>query len=377
VTEKTSGAGEFAERDARITDLVAVVALALVVYIVSVVDAPDFALTSAPLISSILSVVRVCFGLFVVLFGPGYVTFALLDPEFVGRDGPNQPYSRTWMTVPRFEPKLTIKQDFSWGERAIVSFLLSVVFLVAQGLFLATLNQGFQSKVIIRFTVLFIVAMALSAGVRRMIHYGGPVKYDTKWLRSLFEWVRAPPTRIDAVLNLLLVVLLLVGAGAAVAPSIGEQAPQFTEFALLTESDSGDLAAGEVSSALRPNGSDQLVVSITNQERATRQYILVVQVQRAVVGDRSIRVLNRQRIDRYETTLSQNKTETVPYRLSMPSNDSGCRLAFLLYIGDVPQTPTNEDAYHELHIWDGQPSSIDAKACPSLNAIQLQRSDTT
>jgi len=380
VTDETAGETdepeEAANGDAWITDLVAAVVLALTVYVVSTVGGADSIITSIPLVSSILSAIRAVLGLFVALFVPGYVIFALFDPRLADREGSRRPYSKTWLTVPRFEPKLTVREGFGWGERAVVSFLLSVVFLVVQGLLLAVLSRGFGARAVIQFTSFFILVVALLAGARRMRHYSGSVELAVGWLSALVEQNRNPPTRLDAGLNLLLAVLLLVGAVVVVAPSVGEKNPQFTEFALLTENDSGDLVAAGISSILRSNGSDRVIVDIVNRERTTRQYTLVAQVQRAVVGERSIRVLNRQRIDRYQTTLSHNETETVPYRFNTSPGDSGCRVVFLLYIEDVPRTPTIENAYRELHIWDGQPPSTREEACPSLDAIELASNDS-
>lgn len=326
-----------------VTDLVGAATVALL-YAASALLVHSPFVDASSLVGEVLSLLRVSFGLLLSLFVSGYVILALLSPRLHGRD------------------------DFGRGERAVVSFLLSLALLVVQGLLLNASAYGFRAELIARSTFGFVLFVALLAGIHRVLRSGLPVVVDTERFRAGVDRLRGPPTRVDTVLNVALVVLL-IGASAAVAlPSVGDETPQFTEFGLLAESDSNGLVATNVSSALRSDES-RLVVRVTNREHATRQYSVVVQVQRAVVRNRSVEVLQRRRIDTSRTALAHNESASLPYRFDTAAGRSGCRVAFLLYKGEPPQSPTVANAYRELHLWDGATPSTRAGACPSMSAI--------
>lgn len=351
-----------------VTDLVIVVGLVAIGYTISILLEFESSVFLTPIVAKFFAIIQVVLGLFTVLFALGYVTLALITPRLISAGG------------------------LDWEEKVVISFLVSVVLVVFQGLLLDISGLGFQPTFVVQSMTLLVVIAAIVAGCRRVFHTGLPPKIGTESLHSVVERIRKPPTQMDTILNLLLVVLLLVSAGVVLSPSIGEETPRFTEFGILTENTDGELVTADDPAALLSNESDPLIVSITNQEQATHQYTLVVQIERAFVSERSIQILDRRQVDRNEMMLSHNETESVSYSFQptnirqpilisdngtefVPSRsstgNSGCRVVFLLYIDEVPDSPTVENANYHLHIWDGQPPSTREEACPSTAALEL------
>lgn len=354
VTDATGGrsdeGADVLDRVAGVTDLL-VVALLSVAFLVSAAADATSPRTPGPTLAGALALLRVVLGLFTALFAPGYALLSLLTPRLVGTDALDR-----WETV-------------------VASFLVSLFVLVAQGLSLDASPWGFDPAVVLRSTALVVLVGSGAAAARRVFGSGhatgadrsgpsGAGVSDARSLRSLLD----PPTEVDAVLNVVLVVLVVAGATAVVSPSVGDSTPRFTEFAVAPADGPVDT---QFPSALGGNGSDRIAVEITNREHATRRYTLVIQVQRAHVGERAVEVLDTRQIGRREVVLSHNETARLPYRVRAGPDRSRCRVAFLLYVGTPPATPTVENAYRELHLWDGPPPPDRETACPSTDAVEL------
>ncbi|WP_192812426.1 DUF1616 domain-containing protein [Halorubrum sp. T3] len=303
-------------------------------------------ISSLPTILNVLSLSQMILGSILALFAPGYALVALLSP------------------------RLQSVAEFGRGEQSVVSFLLSVTILIVQGILFALSPRGFQLDTITLSTVVIVLSLVFVAGISRIAQTGKRGVIDLRRLRQFAERLWSPPTRIDTVLNVALIVLVLVSVGAFVHPAVGDNTAQFTEFGVLVEDESGDLVATNVSSTLSSEDSGPLAVSLTNRELEAITYTLVVQVQRAYVGERSVEVLESRQIDRRQVTLANNETQTIRYQFNTNSEPSDCRVAFLLYKGEVPDFPTVDNAYRELHVWDGNAPST-RTACSSLDAIDI------
>jgi uncharacterized membrane protein len=331
-------------RPRSVTDLVAIV-LAVVVYVTTVWLGGVRPAGLSPTLEFV-AIVRAGLGLFLVLIAPGYVALASLGPEVVRGE--------------EFRPE----------EKAVLALVTSLGLVVVQGVVLGVLGR-FRPDAVVLSTVVVVSALTVLAGVRRALTGSGGVTVDLSRLRSSIDRIRDPPRRAHTVLNLILVALVVGGVGAAVLPSVGEENPQFTEFAVLAEDESGDRSASDVASVFRANGSETLVVTLTNREREPRRYHVVVQLQRAVLRDRSVEVLRRERIETFETRLSHDESVSVPYEVQTAPERSRCRIAFLLYVGSVPDVPSADNAYRELHLWDGQPPASRERACPASGEVEL------
>lgn len=163
-----------------------------------------------------------------------------------------------------------------------------------------------------------------------------------------------------------------------VATPITEQTePQFTEFSVLSGYDSDDLA---MNNYLQTNGSDDtapITMDITNHEQQPVEYTVIVQVQRAEVRERSVTVLDRRRISTIDVRLEHGESARILYEFTSPERETGCRVAFLLYRGSSPSSPTLENAYRELHFWDtADPPSTQTNR-PTPNAINVNTNQST
>lgn len=332
-------------------DLVAIVALGSAYVLTVLMGEPTGGVRSFT--TEFVALVRAVLGMTLVLFAPGYLLLLVVSPR-LGADADD---------------------GFARGELLVVSFLGSVAFVIVQAFLLDSFGGGVEAGAIVFFTTATVVVVAILAGAIRIRRAEGPIVVGLPSLRSTIDRVRSPPTRVDLALNVTLAVLLISGSTALVLPSVGDETARFTELALLTENDSGELVSANVSSVFDSEDSGSLVASITNREHDSRRYTLVVQGQSAVVGDRAVRVLDRYRLDEYDVTLPHNGTDRVRYRIDVPPNGSGsgCRLAFLLYRGDAPQSPTADNAYRELHVWDGEPPVTRENACSSAGTVTVTR----
>jgi uncharacterized membrane protein len=93
------------------------------------------------------------------------------------------------------------------------------------------------------------------------------------------------------------------------------------------------------------------VVGIENHEYESVEYTVVVQLQDVAVGDESIRVLEREELRRFETTLAHNETWRQRHGIAPTLTGERLRLTYLLYRGAAPGTPTAANAYQQLHLW--------------------------
>jgi len=145
-----------------------------------------------------------------------------------------------------------------------------------------------------------------------------------------------------------LVVLILVG-GVTVATAIpatgtGEE---FTELYLLSPDDGENRSASDYTTEWTAGESRSVVVGITNNERHTERYTIVVALQR-VTRDRATTV---QQFDSISATLADGESREVRRDLRIETTGTDLRLAFLLYRGSPPHTPTLDNSYREVHLW--------------------------
>ena len=324
----------------------------------------------APVVSE--TPLRVVFGLVFVLFLPGYAFVAALFPE--AKTGDNQqesesPTDESGSTKPtavpgteaaaeseatsRTEP--TVQQEGIDGiERTALSFGLSIAIVPLIGLALNFTPWGIRLVPTIITVTMFTLACVAVATVRRE-----QLPADQQFSVPYRAWVHAaraevvePESRTDAALNVVLVlsVLLAVGSvGYAVAvPSQGEQ---FTEFYVLTEDSDGELVADGYPQELTSGQQAELIVGVENNEYTRINYTVVIQIQQVRQEGNETTVINRSEIDRFETTLSHNETARQSHRLRPTITGENLRVKYLLYTDEVPETPTQANAYRDLHIW--------------------------
>ena len=156
--------------------------------------------------------------------------------------------------------------------------------------------------------------------------------------RSLFGKVTA----------LVLVAGLVVGMGSVlVAVASPPAANGFSDFFVTTENEAGELVASDYPSSMVEGESASLVVGVENHERRAQEYTVVVQLHR-VEGEE---VTERAELDRFSDTVPPGETWQVDHEATPTLVGEDLRLTYLLYRGEPPETPTRENAYHDLYVW--------------------------
>jgi uncharacterized membrane protein len=216
-----------------------------------------------------------------------------------------------------------------------------------------------------------VAATAVAAWRRRQLPADQRFRVPYRsWLAAARREVFDPPTRLDAALNVALALAVLLAASSVVyAIAVPPQGEQFTEFYVLTEGDDGDLVADGYPDSMTPGEPVTLHVGIGNHEYETVDYEVVVQLQRVetVVDDSRVsanessdpalanasRVTARESVDRFSATVPHNESWIEPRNLTVGGEVTGedLRLTFLLYEDGVPESPTRENAYRDLHLW--------------------------
>lgn len=274
----------------------------------------------------------------VVLF-PGYALLAFLYPERPGATAGTEGDVGTGITsVERLALSVVT-------SLAIVPMIAFVINYSSYSLRLRPLAVA-VGAVTIGLTV-FAFASRLGQPTERRYHvpafaWLGGVASDflSRGRRDLRD---APPlkptTGTQRFLNLIFVVSLLAlvaTAGyAAVTPPANDE--PFTEFYLVTQDDEGQYTAENLPSDFSQGEGQQLAVAIGNHEGQEVPYTVVVQ-------------LEGEEIDRFSTSVRAGRTKYVTRSVTPTSSGDQLKLSFLLYRGDVPGSPSSENAYRETNL---------------------------
>ena len=319
-------------------DLLVVVAYALVAGGLVVVGLP--------------STLQFLVGIPLALFVPGYTVLAALFP---GRPSRNAGQVSSLSGMARsFSSLRSIQQrGVRWGERVALSFGLSlfVVPLLALVLDFATLVFGtdslYHTAPIVTILVGFSLVCAAVGLVRRLRlpraqRFGVPVGY---WISDFVGGLTGSP--VDALLNVVLILSVLVGAASMTyALAVPQDGSSATNFYVGTQNGSGDVTLDHPRN-LTANQPQQLTVGVQNQEGEPANYSVIVQLQR-YDGEE---VLTRQELKRFSTsTVPENRTWQRQHTVTPTLAEDDLRLVYLLYQGDPPQNPTEENAYRSVHL---------------------------
>lgn len=333
-------------------DLAAV--LALVGLTIIVVFAP--VLSETPL--------RVVVGLPFVLFVPGYAFIAALFPEAGTREANarDTPETTSEDDVETSKEGQTGRELLDRGidgiERVALSFGLSIAVVPLIGLVLNFTPWGIRLVPIMLSVSGFTVCCVAVAARRRWAlpddeQFHVPYR---RWVADARTELFEPDNRVDAALNVVLVLsILLAAASVTYAVAVPKQGESFTEFYLLTENESGELVAADYPTNFTVGESRSLVIGVSNHEHERTNYTVVVQLQRVERQQRgnttTLRVQERQELGRMRVRLAQNETWHQSYTVTPQMTGQNLRLVFLLYRGSAPAEPTVDNAYRETHLW--------------------------
>jgi len=321
---------------------------------------------------------RVVFGLAFVLFLPGYAFIAALFPE--QGDSPTEADATTANndsddSFPRRAPDsvkperedeaesddglssngVQDRSGIDGIERVALSFGLSIAIVPLLGLVLNFTPWGIRLTPIALVVTLFTMVCVGVAAVRRW-----ELPADERFAVPYREWIAAgraevfePDDRMDAALNVVLGVSVLLAVGSVgYAIAVPPQGEQFSEFYLLTEDADGELVADGYPETMELGETAELIVGIENNEHEPTEYTAVVLLQETEINGNETTVVAQEEIDRFTANLEHNETHHERHTLEPTRTGDNLRIQYLLYTNEpVPDTPTRENAYRDLHLW--------------------------
>ena len=273
-------------------------------------------------------------GLGAVLIAPGHALVSLLFPRRSSEAG-------------LFEDR---GGRISPGERLVLAVGASVCLVPLVGLGLVLLSFGATTGLFQLSIGATTVLLTVAAAGRRLrvppVERFSPVRWVTS---ARFRTFLRPSGGVRALHVLLVLGLLISGTGIGYAAMSAERGEQFTEFALVSESESGELVASEYPSQVPLGSSATVQVTIGNNEGRDLNYTVVVIAQRIENGT----VLSTARLDRFSTRVAAGETLTRPHEMTPSLVGENVRVSYLLYRGEPPvgANPRPENAYRRTHIW--------------------------
>ena len=298
-------------------------------------------------------------GLVAVLFAPGYALVAALFPR-EGRGG--RYFESDWSATARSEEVESVEPTKM--ERFLLAVGMSVCLVSLLGLGLNFTAWGvtrWSLQTAVGGTTLVFTAVAvvqrwrIPPGNRFALSLGLPLFPE---LADGIAPGQAVETRQFALAALL--VLATLGVGFAAWHPLSAQSEQFTEFYVQAPqggATSGDLVAGDYPTNLPSSAGDRVYLGITNQEGERKNYTVVIQAHRFQRTGEERTIVSRSRIDRFSASVPTGETEQFRYTVEREISNEGYRLTFLLYAGELPDDPTVDNAYRQVHIWVGDDRS--------------------
>lgn len=241
-------------------------------------------------------------------------------------------------------------------ERAALSFGCSLALLPLLGVGIGLSPWSFSTGVAVRAFLGLVLALGLVATLRRRrVAPADRLRVPVgAWAGEARAALRDGPGRSRvlnaALLGAILLALGTVGYALAVPPA----GQQFTDFAVLTESD-GELVAGQYPDELAPGESATLVAAVENRREDPTAYTVVVTAAPRVDGTLG----EETELRRFEETVAPGERWTREHEVSPTASGERVRFSYYLYRGDAPAEPDAAGALHDLHVWtdvaDGGP----------------------
>lgn len=292
---------------------------------------------------------RLALGLVAILFAPGYALVAALFPTEGGGTGV---FAGEKDSNPLGVGKI------STVERLVLSVGLSVCLVPLIGLGLSYTPGGIRPSILTGTIGAMTMVLTLVAAVRR--HRAPPrERFHPRILGSVLDVIariKTPGGRSN--LNVLLVIgLVVAGSGIGFAALEADRGEQFTEFYLLTEDpETGEAIAGEYPDEIVRGEAETIHVGITNNEGETRNYTVIVLLQRF---NEQREIQEVERLDAYTVTVPEGETVEEPHEIRPEMTGEDLRVTYLLYTGSPPENTTlgTDNAYRHVHIWIDVPPS--------------------
>ena len=296
--------------------------------------------------------VRLLLAMPFVLFIPGYVVIAALFPEAEsGGDGSEK-------STDDDSPVGRVRGRFAAGigflDRAALSFGASIAIVPLLGLLLDFTPWGIRLVPVVVAVAGFTLLTTVVAVVRRWNvpeseRFSVPFR---RWGAAVRTTLRHPETRVDAVLNVVLVLcVLLAVASVGYAVTVPNEGENFTEFSLLSRADNGTLTASGYPTDFTAGERKPVYIAVKNHGHERERYTVVVLLQRVNTAGNSATVGNERELTRVHSAVDPDETWRTKTVLEPRITGDHLRIQYLLYDGHVPANPSEETASQELHLW--------------------------
>lgn len=271
-----------------------------------------------------------------MLFLPGYALVSVLFPatERSGRETTSTPIDRQ-------------SRGIDVPERLGLAIALSLAVVPIAGIVLSVTQWGLTT-VSMAATLCAVTVVLAQLGVVRRFRTPTSERFTVSPLASVTR-LRRDDNAVATASSIL--VVLAVGAAASalllgflVPPSTGG----YTELALYSGADGEEQVAGNITDEVAPGEPVPVTVSITNQEGESTDYTVVAQEQ--VIEDDA--VVDRTRLESLETNLDDGTTGNGELNVTPTASEGETvRISVLLYEGEPPEEPTNENAEEDTYFW--------------------------
>ncbi|MFD1564294.1 DUF1616 domain-containing protein [Haloarchaeobius amylolyticus] len=268
-----------------------------------------------------------------VLFLPGYALVSVLFPATKRRA--NNAAATTAEARPR---------GIDTTERLGLAFVMSLVIAPLIVLVLPVTGWGLAAQPIAAALALVTVVLA-QLGVGRRVRTPDAERFTVSPIARLGR------VRSTGVSTASIVLVLAIGAAVGallVGVLLPVSAGGYTELALYSEDEDGELVAGDLPSEVEPGTSIPVTIAIENHEGHQQEYTVVIQEQ--TLEDDA--VVERTELQRLNTTVSNGATARGERSVTPTAGaNETVRISVLLYQDEPPATPTTENAAEETHFW--------------------------
>ncbi|WP_117367969.1 DUF1616 domain-containing protein [Natrarchaeobaculum sulfurireducens] len=185
-------------------------------------------------------------------------------------------------------------------------------------------------------------------GVIRRLRTPQPQRFVVSPIAGINR-LRANENAVATLSSILLVGAIALAAGALLLGFLAPaSADGFTELGLYTEDDDGDLVAGEIQNEVEPGDSVPVTIALENNEGERTDYSVIVQEQVLEDGE----IVERTELEQLDASVADGETATTDQSITPTvDEDETVRVSVLLYEGEPPEEPTNENADTETYFW--------------------------
>jgi uncharacterized membrane protein len=261
-------------------------------------------------------------------------------------------------------PRRALEGDMGWeplrssprsrspapGERAILSFGLSLLLVPIVIAPLGLLSPGLTQKTVLGAIVGLVVLTGL-VGLGRRLQLPAEERFtvwDGGWAAAFRDHFAASSTAKSLATVVLIVAVVAAGSSVVYAIAAPQPTEDFTEFALYQENESGELVISQFPDNVTKGTAVPLVSSVENHGGEATNYTVVVQLQR--VND-SGTVLERRELTRYGARVGAGETWNHEHVVAPSLTGENLRVVYLLYEGEPPEKPRASNALRHLHFW--------------------------